>query len=296
MAGSTNESKALPFVRGGLAGCLGWLVVHPADVIKVRMQVSGAKGGVGQYAGPLSAARAVAAKEGAAALYSGLSAALTRQLTYTTLRLGLYETLRDRVTGGDNKSVTFAQKIGIGLTAGGLASAASTPVEVSMVRMYADGAAAPALRRGYRHIGDALTRIAREEGVRGLWAGATPTIARSMLVNCVQLSVYDQAKESIKRYSGARDGVAVHFAASLTSGYCYSLVTLPVDLAKTRVQNERVAADGTRQYRNIVQAMMKIARDEGTRNLWRGFTPYFARCGGHTIAMFLALEQVRRFL
>lgn len=281
---ASKENPALPFVRGGLAGALGWLVIHPADVVKVRLQVSGAAGTATKYSGAWHAFRMVAAQEGMRGLYSGLSAALTRQLTYTTLRLGLYGTLRQRVVN-DGETPTLLQKLSVGLVAGAMASAASTPVEVAMVRMYADGAAKTESRRGYRHIADALFRIAREEGLKGLWAGAGPTVARSMLVSSVQLAVYDQAKESILKYTSARDGVPVHFAASLTSGFCYSAVTLPVDLAKTRVQNQHVGPDGKREYRNIVQAIGRIAKQEGIPSLWRGFLPYFARCGGHTIAM-----------
>lgn len=284
--GSRRGDGIRPFVRGGLAGVLGWLCIHPADVIKVRLQVSGAGGTAARYTGPYHALRTVAAEEGIAGLYSGLSAALTRQLTYTTLRLGLYSSLKERITDG---SPSMRQKFALGLVSGGVASAISTPVEVSMVRMYSDGAAAPDARRGYRHIGDALVRILREEGVRGLWRGATPTIARSMVANCVQLGTYDQAKETYANtgLKFLQDGVVLHLVASTTSGYFYSLATLPIDLAKTRVQNQRPRPDGSLPYTNIVQAMVKIASDEGVLALWKGFFPYFARCGGHTIAMYV---------
>lgn len=281
-----SEDGLRPFARGGLAGVLGWLVIHPADVIKVRLQVSGASESTTavRYAGPFDAARRVAATEGLSGLYAGLTAALTRQVTYTTLRLGLYGSLRERIAS-DGASPTLREKLLLGLVAGGVASAVSTPVEVCQVRMYADGSASPANKRGYRHIGDALLRVGREEGVRGLWAGATPTIARSCVANAVQLGVYDQAKETYKQRVGMRDGVGLHFAASLTSGYCYSLATLPIDLAKTRFQNQRAAKDGAMPYRNIAQTMVKIATEESFFSLWKGFVPYFARCGGHTIAM-----------
>ena len=31
--------------------------------------------------------------------------------------------------------------------------------------------------------------------------------------------------------------------------------------------------------------------EEGVASLWRGFGPYFLRGGGHTVGMFLFLEQ-----
>lgn len=44
-----------------------------------------------------------------------------------------------------------------------------------MVRMQGDARLPAASRLGYKHIGDALFRIAKEEGVRTYWRGATPT-------------------------------------------------------------------------------------------------------------------------
>lgn len=269
---------ALPFIRGGLAGVLSWLVIHPADVVKVRMQLSSDGSGT-PYRGVVHAVRTISQKEGVSAMYSGLSAALTRQVTYTTMRLGLYATLRERVAAEDG-TVSMAAKFAVGTAAGGIASAISTPVEVAMVRMYSDGAAPAAQRRGYKHIGDALFRIAREEGVLGLWTGASPTIVRSMVANCVQLGTYDQAKEFYMGRGWMREGVGLHVAASTTSGFMYSVATLPIDSAKTRMQNQRGMEGGGRKYRGLGQTMAVVAREEGVVSLWRGFLPYFSRCAG----------------
>ncbi|KAI0562096.1 Mitochondrial carrier [Gracilaria domingensis] len=289
-----KQFSVLPFVRGGISGVLSWLVIHPADVVKVRMQIAGEGTKETPYKGFLQAARLISRSEGVTALYSGLSAALTRQISYTTLRLGLYSSLRESYVQ-DGRPISMGTKFAIGTAAGGIASAISTPVEVSMVRMYSDGAAEASKRRGYRNIFDALWRIAREEGVSGLWRGATPTVTRSMVANCVQLGTYDQAKEV---FSGTgvkvfEEGVPLHLAASITSGFCYSVVTLPIDSAKTRVQNQR-PVEGVMPYRNLFHAMVKVARLEGLSALWKGFTPYFSRCAGHTVVMFLVLEQVKK--
>ena len=115
--------------------------------------------------------------------YSGLSASLTRQLTYTTLRLGLFTKLTQ-----SQANLTFQQRLSIGFFSGGIASFLANPVEVSMVRMY-EGS------RGYRNVGHALWRIGKDEGIRGLWRGCGATVGRSAIVNAVQLGVYDQAKQ-----------------------------------------------------------------------------------------------------
>lgn len=284
----TPFDRVRPFVRGGLAGCMGWLFVHPADLLKTRAQVIAG----GNNGSLFQVARTIVANEGPAALYSGLSAALTRQVVYTTLRLGLYQTMRDSVSK-PGETVPGWKNLSVGLAAGGIASAISTPVEVSMVRMYADGALPEAQKRGYKHIGDALSRIAREEGVKTLWRGASPTVARAMVVNCVQLGVYDSAKDTYTANTGLR-GVPLHLAASITSGFCYSVASLPIDLAKSKMQNQ--PSQPNLKYTSIPQTLVVTAKADGIVALWSGFVPYFARCGGHTVAMFLCLEQVKKFI
>jgi len=44
-------------------------------------------------------AKLVAAEEGAAALWSGLSAGLQRQVVFAGLRIGIYVPIRDAITG-----------------------------------------------------------------------------------------------------------------------------------------------------------------------------------------------------
>jgi len=58
--------------------------VQPLDLIKNRMQLSGIK------TSTLNITSAILKNEGVLALYSGLSAGLMRQATYTTTRLGIY--------------------------------------------------------------------------------------------------------------------------------------------------------------------------------------------------------------
>lgn len=192
----------------------------------------------------------------------------------------MYTSLRDKWASEHNGQVSVSAKFGIGMLSGATASAISTPVEVSMVRMYNDGASSAAkggTSRGYRNIADALYRIGRDEGVRGLWAGAGPTIVRSMVVNCVQLGVYDAAKERILKSSVTKgqDSVGVHLVASTVSGFCYSVATLPIDSAKTRMQNQHRNKDGTLPYRNLMHAIVKVGSEEGVLSLFKGYVLHF---------------------
>ena len=78
----------------------------------------------------------------------------------------------------DGQDISFLQKVLSGMTSGAIAVCIGTPFDVALVRMQNDGAMPKEQRRGYSNVGNALTRIAKEEGVLALWSGLTPNILR----------------------------------------------------------------------------------------------------------------------
>lgn len=71
------------------------------------------------------------------------------------------------------------------------------PSQVALVRMTTDGRLPPSERRHYNHVFNALYRIGKEEGMKGLWAGTVPTVWRAMASNVTQLASYSQFKNYV---------------------------------------------------------------------------------------------------
>jgi len=293
MAGSTQIKVDIPnymkFVLGGLAGMGATCFVQPFDLVKNRMQMRAA---VNQQTGTLLTFRTVYQNEGLLALYNGISAGLLRQATYTTMRLGLYTWLFDVVQSQNSgKSPNFASKAAIGVFAGAVSSFIGTPTEVSLIRMTSDGKLPEAQRRNYKNVFDALFRIIKEEGVLTLWRGCGPTVVRAMIVNAAQLATYSQAKELLIKSGYFKDNINLHFSASMISGFVTTAVSMPVDMAKTRLQNMQVI-DGKPEYKGSMDVCARVVRKHGVLALWKGFTPYFARLGSQTVLIFIFLEQL----
>ena len=142
------------FVFASMSACTATTIVHPLDVIRVKMQISKAgEGGIVE--------RITNGPKGYRGLYAGLSAGLLRQLTYGTGRIGVYNVLLDAIGG---PSVPFTSKVAVGITAGSFGGLVGNPAEVVLVRMAAGG-------RGYKHVCDALSRIVKEEGPSALLTG-----------------------------------------------------------------------------------------------------------------------------
>ncbi|KAF9585351.1 Mitochondrial dicarboxylate transporter, partial [Lunasporangiospora selenospora] len=81
-----------PFWLGGAASCTAAFVSHPFDLAKVRLQTTQGANKMGMIGTMINVAR----HEGLFALYTGLSASLLRQGTYSTVRFGTYDLLKER--------------------------------------------------------------------------------------------------------------------------------------------------------------------------------------------------------
>ncbi|XP_035443649.1 mitochondrial 2-oxoglutarate/malate carrier protein isoform X7 [Spodoptera frugiperda] len=221
--------KYMNFIIGGTAGMMGISVVQPADLLKTRMQLLGPAGKNASFVG---VAKEIVRKEGILGFYVGLSAALLRQATYGTGRLGCFNAMFDWHKA--NRGVpNFPTKIAMGVVSGAFGAWIGTPAEVALIRMTADGRLPPEMRRNYTNVFNALIRITREEGITTLWRGAGATVSRAMVVNGAQLGSYSQAREMLLPYM--YDGLPLHAAAAMIAGFVTTVASLPVDIVKTSI-------------------------------------------------------------
>jgi len=287
-SGKVSTPKPIPnyikFVLGGLAGMGATCFVQPLDLVKTRMQLSGEGGTAKLYRNSFHALTSILKNEGVSGIYTGLSAGLLRQATYTTSRKGIYQSLIDNFSQ-NNTQLGFFSKAAIGIFAGGTAAFIGTPAEVALIRMTSDGKLPVEQQKGYKNAFEALYRISKEEPVLNLWKGAMPTVARAMVVNGVQLASYTQGKESLLKTGYFTEGIFLHFCASMASGLFTTIASMPVDIVKTRVQRSSAKT-------NALKMFFEIIKVEGFFGLWKGFTPYYARLGPHTVLTFIFLEQL----
>lgn len=279
--------NSIKFLFGGLSGMGATCVVQPLDLVKNRMQLMGSDGGKKMTS--ISVIKLVIKSEGPLALYTGLSAGLLRQASYTTVRMGVYTSLVEKFAV--NGQASFVVQLSSGLVAGAAGAFCGTPAEVSLIRMTADGRLPLDQRRNYTNVFNAVARIVREEGFRALFTGCTPTIGRAMLVNMCQLASYSQAKQRLVTTGYFQEGIFLHFCASMIAGLITTAASMPVDIAKTRLQNMK-SINGKPEYRGTIDVLGKVIKNEGFFCLWRGFTPYYARLGPHTVLTFIILEQL----
>lgn len=64
-----------------------------------------------------------------------------------------------------------------------------------------------------------------------------------------------------------------HSIAGAGAGIVSSIVTCPLDVAKTRLQNQGIAKPGEKLYKGTVGTLSRIWQEEGIRGLYRGLGP-----------------------
>jgi len=284
---------ALPFINGGTAGMVATTVIQPIDMIKVRLQLAGEGVKTGPKPTPLSVTREIIAAGKVMDLYTGLSAGLLRQAVYTTARLGFFDTFMKQLTvraKAKGNNIGFAERAAAGLSAGGLAAMIGNPADLALIRMQSDGLKPVADRKNYKSVIDALSSIAKSEGIGRLWAGATPTVVRAMALNFGQLAFFSEAKQQLKDTSLSPRTQTL--TASAVAGFFASFFSLPFDFVKTRLQKQSKGPDGTLPYKGMADCFRKVAKEEGLLRFYRGFSTYYVRIAPHAMVTLIVADYL----
>ncbi|NWW14067.1 UCP3 protein, partial [Oreocharis arfaki] len=313
-------TATVKFVSAGVAGCIADLFTFPLDTAKVRLQIQGEVRiprtiSSVEYRGVLGTLSTMVRKEGARSLYSGLAAGLQRQMSFASISIGLYDSMKEFFTPKGAENTGLAARLLAGCTTSTVAVACAQPTDVVKVRFQAS-VALPGSARRYSSTMDAYRTIAREEGIRGLWRGTLPNIARNAIINCGELVTYDLLKDALLRAqlmtgedgvgghgpvpplcpqhptpgsSPPSDNLPCHFVAAFGAGFCATVVASPVDVVKTRYMN---ASPG--QYRNVLSCLLALLMQDGPAGLYKGFVPSFLRLGSWNVVMFVSYEQLQR--
>lgn len=311
-AAVTPTGTAIPLyqrmVLAAISGMGAATVCHPLDVIRVNMQTASSST---QYKNTLDAGVQIFKQSGLSeGLYAGISAAYLRQWLYGSCRIGIYSYLLEqaqianRQAGRDANDISFGTKLTMGMCSGGIGSFVGTPSELALVRMSADSKAPLDQRRNYKHVGDCIVRIAREEGFTNLWRGAAPTVLRATLLSSCQLGVTSEVKLRLTHsgYFNQANGEELGrgypkmFVATLFSSFVANIVANPFDVVKSRLQNMPIRADGTAMYGGMVDCVVKSVRAEGPMVLYAGFTPAFIKLAPYSIISLTLADKLTKAL
>jgi len=282
-------SMMTEFLTSGVSVSAANTATNPLDVIKVRLQMErGRTAGLNApRVGMVQTGLSVVRNEGVAALWSGLGPSLARGFFFGGARLGLYTPIKT-VIAGDVPVQSLSQKILAGSLSGGLAAAATSPIELVKTRMQAAGRTAGGGAPPQSALG-IVRGVMAVDGVAGLWKGAMPGLVRSSILTAAQCATYDEIKRRVRTLSGWGDGLPLHLTSSMASGLVSTTITNPIDVVKTRMFM------GGSRYSGPLACAASVWRADGVAGFFKGWSASYARLGPHTVIMFLAAENLRSF-
>lgn len=152
-----------------------------------------------------------------------------------------------------------------GITTGAIAISVAQPTDVVKVRMQAQSRTTASNVTRYSSSLQAYRYIYKNEGMKGLWTGLGPNIARNSVVNAAELVCYDSIKDLLLQYKIMNDGLPCHFAAAFSAGFVATLVASPIDVVKTRFMNASV---GT--YSSVWDCAKCLVRGGGLLAFYKG--------------------------
>ncbi|XP_031128645.1 mitochondrial carnitine/acylcarnitine carrier-like protein [Ipomoea triloba] len=189
-------------ICGAGAGTAVSFLACPTELIKCRLQAQSVLAVAGgdvvaavKYSGPMDVVRHVLRSEGGTmGLFKGLVPTLAREVPGNAAMFGVYEAIKQYLAGGQDTSGLGRGSL---IVAGGLAGASYWvsvyPTDVIKSVIQVDDYKNPKFSGSI----DAFKKILASEGVKGLYKGFGPAMARSVPANAACFLAYEVTRSSL---------------------------------------------------------------------------------------------------
>ncbi|CAG8447673.1 6990_t:CDS:2, partial [Acaulospora morrowiae] len=203
-----------------------------------------------------------------------------------------YDRIKRRMSKeGGTVKLTAVQHLTASAQAGIITAFVTNPLWVVKTRMCATsqndlGA--------YKGLLDGLYRIARYEGIRGLYRGMIPAMF-GVSHGAIQFMVYEEMKKwGYKRTPGENRDRLDNFEYLLmaaSSKIVATVATYPYQLVRARLQNQKLE----QEYLGVIGTIKKTYRFEGVLGFYKGLAPNVIRVLPGTCITFLVYENMCAF-
>ncbi|XP_058074483.1 adenine nucleotide transporter BT1, chloroplastic/mitochondrial [Magnolia sinica] len=132
--------------------------------------------------------------------------------------------------------------------------------------------------------------IMKTEGWKGLFRGNLVNVIRVAPSKAVELFAYDTVKKNLTPNPGEQPKIPIppSLVAGACAGVSSTLLTYPLELLKTRLTIQRGV------YDNLLHAFLKIVREEGPTELYRGLTPSLIGVVPYAATNYFAYDMLRK--
>jgi len=132
-----------------------------------------------------------------------------------------------------------------------------------------------AVDQRYKGIIDVLTRVPKEQGFVALWRGNLANVIRYFPTQALNFAFKDTYKRLFLEGYDKKKDFWKFFAGNLASGGMAGATSLcfvyPLDFARTRLAADVGKGKETREFKGLLDCLVKIAKHDGPIGLYRGF-------------------------
>jgi len=251
-------------VAGSLASVTAMTTTYPLDSIRARIQLDT----LSPSDTTLKLLVRLLNEEGVAPLYRGLAPTLQSLCASNFVYFYVFHGIKNQVKG------TALKHLVIGAFAGAVNVLVTTPLWVvnTRIRMGAN----------YKSISDGLSKVAKAEGIKALWAGTYPSLL--LAINpAIQFMTYEGLKRKFK------GGALLYFLFGAMAKCISTIATYPLQLVQAKMRH----GCGNKTAKVI---LMEILKQHGFIGLYKGMESKLLQTVVTAALMFAFYERIARFV
>lgn len=186
-----------------------------------------------------------------------------------------------------------------GISGGVVSTVALHPLDLVKVRFQVnEGRSTVSNRPQYTGIFDALVKIGKQGGVKGLYQGVTPNVYGAGSAWGLYFLFYNEVKQVMRDRSDGAEvlGPGKHMSAAGCAGVLTLAITNPLWVAKTRLCLQYDVSPTpvrTVYYKGTLDCITQVYKADGIRGLYKGFVPGLFGVT-HGAIQFMCYEELKK--
>jgi solute carrier family 25 carnitine/acylcarnitine transporter 20/29 len=275
-------------MAGTMAGMSSKLMEYPLDTVKVRLQDANTT-----YNGPLQCISRMLREEGMNGFYKGVTAPVVGCMLETAILFAVYgritHCIRQMSGQCPTADLTVLQYGMSGCVAGVAVSSVLIPIELVKCKIQVQDTLPPQ-QRIYHGVWHCARKTLIQEGIRGLYRGGSPTIAREAAGGACWYASYEWMKYTLCGDGTYSCDLPVHKVALAggVAGFCDWTAFFPADVVATRIRVDPSYAKHT-----LWQGLRDVYKEGGVKALYSGWSITVLRAVPAHALLFVTYEKCK---
>lgn len=177
-----------------------------------------------------------------------------------------------------------------------LASSCIHPIDLSKVRLQLYVMTHPGMPKpSFFNI---LSEMVKKDGVKSIYSGLSASLMRQAVYGTARIGLHRSFSETLtERNNGEPLSFGMKTAAGMAAGAIAVCLGTPFDVALVRMQADSMKEPAQRRgYKNVFNALSRIASEEGFAKLYSGLVPNVLRGMAVNVGMLACYDQASELI